>query len=61
MNKKALDQYVSFSEQRDTLQRRKEDLDRSKKVHAPHAVLQHVMQPLAVIAQAGPVHDHARG
>jgi chromosome segregation ATPase len=33
VNKKALEQYVSFSEQRDYLQRRKEELDRSKKVH----------------------------
>lgn len=33
MNKKALDQYVSFNEQRDALQKRKDELDRSKKVN----------------------------
>jgi hypothetical protein len=35
VNKKALEQYVSFSEQRDNLQMRKEVLDRSKKVNRP--------------------------
>ena len=34
VNKKAMDQYVSFSEQRDNLVKRKEELDKSEKAIA---------------------------